>query len=268
VEVSPPVKGDQCGAPAAVLLRRIGSGANRVEINPPAMINCAMVAGLHSWVERTLQPAAQASFGSPIARLRSASGYVCRNRNGSRNPMEKRSEHAFANAIDIAGFVTADGRSIDVARYWGPTARDEREAERLAAAHTKDASKEPAKAEPAKSIDTPRARKTSAIATAEPASAKGKGRAALRTAELQKLGRGTSDVSRDPKAIPTTGAPEPGAVKKSEDIKKSAEAAFLRQLHKGACGVFGTVLGPEANEAHRDHFHFDLAQRRRSAFCQ
>ena len=44
--------------------------------------------------------------------------------------------------------------------------------------------------------------------------------------------------------------------------------AFLRRLHKGACGTFGTVLGPEANEAHRDHFHFDLAARRRNAFCE
>ena len=34
---------------------------------------------------------------------------------------------------------------------------------------------------------------------------------------------------------------------------------FLRRLHKGACGTFGTVLGPDANEAHRNHFHFDLA---------
>jgi hypothetical protein len=32
--------------------------------------------------------------------------------------------------------------------------------------------------------------------------------------------------------------------------------------------VFGTVLGPEANDLHRDHFHFDLASRRRSALCQ
>jgi len=28
------------------------------------------------------------------------------------------------------------------------------------------------------------------------------------------------------------------------------------------------VLGPEANEAHRDHFHFDLAARKRNAFCE
>ena len=54
----------------------------------------------------------------------------------------------------------------------------------------------------------------------------------------------------------------------SGEEKKSAEALFLRRLHKGACGIFGTVLGPEANEAHRNHFHFDLAARKRSAFCE
>ena len=54
----------------------------------------------------------------------------------------------------------------------------------------------------------------------------------------------------------------------SEAAKTTVEAGFLRRLHKGACGTFGTVLGPEANEAHRDHFHFDLAARRRNAFCE
>jgi len=48
----------------------------------------------------------------------------------------------------------------------------------------------------------------------------------------------------------------------------TAEGQFLRRLHAGACGTFGTVLGPEANEAHRNHFHLDLASRGRSAFCE
>jgi hypothetical protein len=48
----------------------------------------------------------------------------------------------------------------------------------------------------------------------------------------------------------------------------TTEGRFLRRLHSGACESFGTVLGPEANEAHRNHFHLDLAQRRRSAFCE
>lgn len=35
------------------------------------------------------------------------------------------------------------------------------------------------------------------------------------------------------------------------------EALFLHDVHRGACRVFDSVLGPEYNAAHRDHFHFD-----------
>ena len=42
-----------------------------------------------------------------------------------------------------------------------------------------------------------------------------------------------------------------------------AEAAFLRQVHSGACREFTTVLGPNYNRAHHDHFHVDLARRGR-----
>ena len=35
------------------------------------------------------------------------------------------------------------------------------------------------------------------------------------------------------------------------------EALFLRDVHRGACRVFDSVLGPEYNSAHRDHFHLD-----------
>lgn len=38
------------------------------------------------------------------------------------------------------------------------------------------------------------------------------------------------------------------------------ERAFLRAVHRGACGEFTTVLGPEADAMHRDHFHMDLAR--------
>ena len=34
--------------------------------------------------------------------------------------------------------------------------------------------------------------------------------------------------------------------------------AFLRDLHAGACDLFGTTLGPDYNAAHRDHFHLDM----------
>jgi hypothetical protein len=268
IEVSQPVKQEQCGTPAPMLLKRIGSGANKLEFNPPAMLNCPMVVALHGWVEKTLQPAAIETFGSPISRLRSASGYSCRNRIGSAHNADKLSEHAKANAIDIGGFVTADGRSIEVARFWGPTARDIREAERLAAQRAKEeregkaAKAEPAKAEPAK---TGPVRSSSAIATKSNAPQKDKEQSdrdqrkgAVRTTELQQPGRSATDAKAIP--LPSSGA--------NDVAKTSAEATFLRRLHRGACGTFGTVLGPEANEAHRDHFHFDLAARRRNAFCE
>ena len=36
-----------------------------------------------------------------------------------------------------------------------------------------------------------------------------------------------------------------------------AEKEFLRIVHMSACKRFGTVLGPDYNAAHRDHFHLE-----------
>ena len=37
----------------------------------------------------------------------------------------------------------------------------------------------------------------------------------------------------------------------------AATREFLRVVHKSACKRFGTVLGPEYNAAHEDHFHLE-----------
>lgn len=48
-----------------------------------------------------------------------------------------------------------------------------------------------------------------------------------------------------------------------------AEATFLDQVRKAACGPFKTVLGPGSDADHALHFHVDLAYRRSgSTFCQ
>lgn len=39
------------------------------------------------------------------------------------------------------------------------------------------------------------------------------------------------------------------------------ERGFLRAVHRGACGEFTTVLGPDYDRLHRDHFHLDLMRR-------
>lgn len=43
---------------------------------------------------------------------------------------------------------------------------------------------------------------------------------------------------------------------------------FLKEIHAGACKIFGTVLGPKANAAHKDHFHLDMTKRRHGSFCE
>ena len=40
--------------------------------------------------------------------------------------------------------------------------------------------------------------------------------------------------------------------------KDTAAGHFLRAAHNGACGVFRTVLGPDYNAAHANHFHLDI----------
>ena len=46
------------------------------------------------------------------------------------------------------------------------------------------------------------------------------------------------------------------------------QGPVLKRMHKAACGPFGTVLGPNANKYHQDHFHFDTASYRSSAYCR
>jgi len=42
---------------------------------------------------------------------------------------------------------------------------------------------------------------------------------------------------------------------------RGSKARFLRDVRDGACGLFSTVLSPDYNAAHRDHFHLDQAER-------
>ncbi len=45
-------------------------------------------------------------------------------------------------------------------------------------------------------------------------------------------------------------------------------SAFLRAAWRGACGPFGTVLGPNADRFHANHFHLDVADYRSGPVCR
>jgi hypothetical protein len=136
-----------------------GTISGRVRLAPAATLQCQMIPTVDRWVSEIVEPAAQRYLLTPLAELKVAASYSCRPMNGVSGA--KLSEHGHANAIDISGFVLADGRTLTVKSGWhgGPSERD-----------------------------------------------------------------------------------------------------FLRAVHRGACDLFTTVLGPNANSFHADHFHLDLAR--------
>lgn len=80
-----------------------------VRFDPPLRTSCGLLAAWADFEPR-LQAAARRYLGSPVAVVRHYGSYACRNVAGSSRP----SQHARARAIDLAGFVTADGRTVSV----------------------------------------------------------------------------------------------------------------------------------------------------------
>jgi len=116
------VGGRSCGMDAPLKVSGLLDG--RVAVTPTATINCPMTASLNRWVRNSVQPAAYRTFGEPVVGIRQIASYGCRGRNGSHfGPL---SEHAFGNALDVAGFRLASGREISVLRDWWRGGRAER----------------------------------------------------------------------------------------------------------------------------------------------
>lgn len=101
---------------------RVLDGA-AVPLRPAApVITCPAALAYAFWSRHAVQPAARELLGEPIARIQHFGTYACRNVYGRSEG--RRSEHAFANAIDVAAFHTSGGRQISVAAHF--RAQDER----------------------------------------------------------------------------------------------------------------------------------------------
>jgi hypothetical protein len=87
-----------------------------VQLRPAALLRCPMVPAVDRWVERVVIPAARYHLGAPVVELKVAASYSCRPMNNVDGA--NLSEHGHANAIDIAAFVLADGRAVDVKSGW------------------------------------------------------------------------------------------------------------------------------------------------------
>ncbi len=80
----------------------------------PLRMSCHQMAALYVWEKNVARPQAETIFGSPLRQIETYGSFSCRNISGTR----QRSEHSFANAIDIAGFILEDGRRISVRDHW------------------------------------------------------------------------------------------------------------------------------------------------------
>lgn len=87
-----------------------------VAMKPAATLACPIVSVLDHWLADSVQPAAMRWFGARVVEIKQISAYSCRGMNG--NSYAHISEHAFGNALDIAGFTLADGRHVSVRDGW------------------------------------------------------------------------------------------------------------------------------------------------------
>jgi hypothetical protein len=112
----PPVREDaECGYDDAV--RLAPGGAAGIALRPAGLgISCPVAAALSLWEWHVVQPAALARFGRRVTGIDHFGSYSCRRMYGRRNGLW--SEHARANALDVAGFRLEDGTRIAVAGDW------------------------------------------------------------------------------------------------------------------------------------------------------
>lgn len=155
--------GAGCSAVGAVRLAALRSDGGVLQISNLGPVTCPLASTLSGWARYGVDRAARAILGSPLMRIETMGSYSCRNVAGT----SRLSAHASANAVDISGFVLADGRRITVLRDWNS--------------------------------ESPQIR------------------------------------------------------------------AFLATIRDSACKRFGTVLSPQYNAAHRDHFHLEVGGGR--PFC-
>jgi hypothetical protein len=87
-----------------------------VAVKPAATLACPIVSVLDRWLADSVQPAAMRWFGARVVEIKQISAYSCRGMNG--DSRAHISEHAFGNALDIAGFTLADGRHVSVKDGW------------------------------------------------------------------------------------------------------------------------------------------------------
>jgi len=106
--------GGGCSAVGTVRLASLHSDAGMLQLTNLGPVTCSLTSTLSGWARFGVDRAAQQILGSKLMQIETMGSYSCRNVAGT----SRLSGHATANAVDISGFVLADGRRISVLRDW------------------------------------------------------------------------------------------------------------------------------------------------------
>lgn len=107
--------GGFCQVQGAVTL----TGGEVTPLRPGGLtLQCPLAVRYVIWDRQVLQPAAEAVYGSRAVAVNNYGSYSCRRIYGSTNVQDRPSEHARANALDVASVTLADGRTVSVEADW------------------------------------------------------------------------------------------------------------------------------------------------------
>ena len=98
---------------------RLAGGEDVTPLSPGGLVmQCPLAVRYVIWDRQVLQPAAQAAFGVGVSRVNTYGTYSCRRIYGQSDPASRPSEHARANAMDVAGVTLEDGRNVSLSADW------------------------------------------------------------------------------------------------------------------------------------------------------
>lgn len=110
------VAGDQCHIRPQVILRSVG----QAEMDP-INTRCQIALRMSMWERHGIQRAAQKHLGQNVRQITHFSSYNCREIRTGRGSTGRMSTHATADAIDVSGFILADGARISLLNDWDGT---------------------------------------------------------------------------------------------------------------------------------------------------
>ena len=116
-EMLDPIEDGMCGERSPLLVNAVRINGREIALSSPVTTSCEMAGAFADWVGE-VDRYATAALDAPLASVTTGTSFFCRNRNGAETGFL--SEHGFANALDITGFVLGDGREIDVKANWMP----------------------------------------------------------------------------------------------------------------------------------------------------